>query len=147
MCLNVDSNYHPNGTVRGQAFIATQPILVYKRLTSPNHTSARAPYRGTRWVFGVTQKVRNFTYCPVDQYCVNAGLHAFFHQTAKRISYGGGVFPAVIPAGARFFIGLNGEIVSTELTVYRNQTHLFKSLGIKEFGAPIHRNTLTKRSR
>ena len=40
MCLYVNLKYHPNGTSKGQAFIATQPILVYKRLTSTNHHGA-----------------------------------------------------------------------------------------------------------
>lgn len=146
MCLDIDVRYHPNYGKKGQAFVAQQPILVYKRLNNPTKTGGKAPYQGTPWEFGVEKRVRNFTYgWSSRRTSVEAGLHAFFNKDANRCY--GDVFPAVIPVGARFFIGTDGEIVSTALTVYRTQKDMLAAFGADKIGPAIRRHTLTKRAR
>jgi hypothetical protein len=146
MCLDIDVRYHPKYGKKGQAFIAQRPILVYKRLTSLTNTGGTAPYQGTPWEFGVEKRVRNFTYgWSSRRTSVEAGLHAFFTKEATRCY--GNVFPAVIPVGARFFIGKDGEIVSTALTVYRTEQEILTAFGVDKLGPAIRRHTLTKRAR
>lgn len=146
MCLHIDVRYHPNYGKKGQAFVAQQPILVYKRLNNPTGLGGTSPYYGTLWEFGVEQRVSNFTYgWSSRQQRVEAGLHAFFTKNADRCY--GDVFPAVIPVGARFFIGKDGEIVSTALTVYRTEKDMLAAFGVTKVGPAISRHTLTKRAR
>ncbi|BBA65221.1 predicted ORF [Xanthomonas phage XacN1] len=145
MCLDIDVRYHPNYGKKGSAFIAQQPILVYKRLNCADKTGGKAPYQGTRWDFGVEQRVPRFGYWGQNRREIDVGLHAFFTKDANRCY--GDVFPAVIPAGARFFLGTNGEVVSTALTVYRTQKEMLAAFGAKAVGPAIKRHTLTKRAR
>ena len=145
MCLDINVSYHPNYGKKCQAFVAQQPILVYKRLNNPTKTGGMAPYQGTRWDFGVEKRVRNFTYWGSQRQSVKEGLHSFFTKNAGRCY--GDVFPAVIPVGARFFIGTNGEIVSTALTVYRTEKEMLAAYGADKLGPAIKRHTLTKRAR
>lgn len=147
MCLNIDVCYHPNYGKKGQAFIAKQPILVYKRLSSSDNKGGRAPYMGTKWVFGVEKRVPYFTYDVWGgiRLGVEAGLHAFWRKDAERLrSHKSDAFPAVIPVGAKFFIGERGEIVSTALTVYRTEEDMLRAFNAKKVGTPIPRSTLTR---
>ncbi len=145
MCLDIDVRYHPNYGKKGQAFVAQQPILVYKRLDNPDKTGGFAPYQRTRWNFGVTMRVKAFSYWGSQRNSIEAGLHSFHTKNANRCY--GSVFPAVIPVGARFFLGTNGEVVSTALTVYRTQKEMLAAFGADKIGPAIRRHTLTKRAR
>lgn len=145
MCLDIDVRYHPNYGKKGSAFIAQQPILVYKRLNNPTKTGGVAPYKGTRWDFGVEQRVPRFGYWTAQRRTIDVGLHAFFTKDAIRCY--GDVFPAVIPVGAHFFLGTDGEVVSTALTVYRTEKDMLAAFGAKAVGPAIRRHTLTKRAR
>lgn len=146
MCLHIDVRYHPNYGKKGQAFVAQKPILVYKWLRYADKTGGIAPYQGTRWYFGVEKRISNFTYgWSSRRTVVNAGLHAFFTKDAIRCY--GKVFPAVIPVGAHFFIGKDGEIVSNALTVYRTEKKMLDAFGVDKLGPTIHRHKLTKRAR
>lgn len=145
MCLDIDVRYHPNYGKKGSAFIAQQPILVYKRLNNPTKTGGVAPYKGTRWDFGVEQRVPRFGYWTAQRRTIDVGLHAFFTKDASRCY--GDVFPAVIPVGAHFFLGTDGEVVSTALTVYRTEKDMLAAFGAKAVGPAIRRHTLTKRAR
>lgn len=150
MCLDIDVRYHPKYGAKGQAFIAQQPILVFKRLKHATDTGGMSPYQGTDWEFGVEKRVRNFSYGKSSYgksltSSVYAGLHAFFTMDAYRCM--GNVFPAVIPVGARFFIGKHGEIVSTAMTVYRTEQDMLAAFGVDKLAPAIHRHKLTKRAR
>ncbi|QDJ96251.1 hypothetical protein Xoosp13_64 [Xanthomonas phage Xoo-sp13] len=71
---------------------------------------------------------------------VEAGLHAFFSKNPKRITgHGVSLYPAVIPVGAQYWIGENGEIVSSKLTVYRNDEECLAAFNAKKYGKPIRR--------
>jgi hypothetical protein len=148
MCLNIDVNHHPKYGSRGQAFVAKQPILVYKRLSSADDKGGHAPYMGTRWLFGVEKRVPYFTYdgfTSSPRRYVEAGLHAFWHKDARRLrNFRNQAFPAVIPVGAKFFIGEGNEIVSTALTVYRTEEDMLRAFNAKKVGTPIPRDTLTR---
>jgi hypothetical protein len=144
MCLDIDPSYHPNYGKNKSAFIAEQPILVYKRLINCDNTHGYSPYQQVRWDFGVEMRVPRFTY--VDDSCMEVaqGLHAFFTKNAERSRYHT-LYPAVIPVGARFYIGTNGEIVATAMTVYKTTEDMLKAFGANKIGAPIPRHTLKKR--
>lgn len=138
MCLTIDTNYHVRGRKSG-ALVAKGPILVYKRLSHSDSTGGNAPYMGTRWTFG-TKKTARFSYEGAN-YSVEAGLHAFYRKDSGRARYSQNeLFPAVIPEGAKFYLAADGEIVSTELTVYRNDAECLAAFGVEAFGAPVSRD-------
>ncbi len=147
MCLVIDSKYHPRGG-HTPAFVADRPIVVYKRLINVDSNSGVSPYQHVRWHFGKVMTVPNFSYdCWSDRWDVEQGLHAFFKKDAPRArnpQYT--LYPAVIPVGARFYLGQDGEIVSTALTVYLNEAELLAAHGAAAMGEPVPRSSL-KRSK
>lgn len=152
MCLKFDRNFHPIET-KLQAFMAYSPILVYKRLVkSQKPNVAYSPYYNAAWTFGV-QKKSKFTFIRNDNNAllngVNWGLHAFITtdtEIAPRayVSPGQKIYPAIIPVGARFYLGIDGEIVSDIMTVYKNKRQLLAAFGVKEYGSGITRNSLNR---
>ena len=146
MCLYVADKIHPNRR-SGIPLVAKQPILVWKRLDNCNDTHGYSPYRGTRWDYGKEKTVHRFTYAGGGRQTgygvVEAGLHAYTSVTAIRIPSGGNIYPAVIPVGARFWLGYHDEIVSDKMTVYRTVPDLFTALGITKFAKPIRKADLT----
>ena len=146
MCLYVVDAFHPNRRSR-IPLVAKQPILVWKQLDNCNDTHGYSPYRGTRWDYGKEKTVHRFTYGGGarrrDYRLVEGGLHAFTSVTAIRIPSGGNICPAVIPVGARFWLGCYDEIVSDKMTVYRTVPDLFTALGITKFAKPIRKADLT----
>lgn len=149
MCLYVDYTFHSNLS-SGIPLVAKQPILVWKRLNPCNRNHGYSPYMGTRWDYGKEKTVHRFTYGGGarrrDYRVVEGGLHAFTSRNAKRASYGGDdiIYPAVIPVGARFWLGYHDEIVSDKMTVYRTEKDLFTALGITGYANPIRKADLSK---
>jgi hypothetical protein len=142
MCLDIDKRYHPKYG-KGKSFVADRPLLVYKRLLSNGQgVGGLSPYMKTQWYFGVTKTVPRFGFDgDTQKTAIEAGLHAFFTKNASRAghTYNGTLFPAVIPVGARFFIGTDGEIAATAMTVYRNEAELLKAHGVTKMGDPVPR--------
>jgi hypothetical protein len=134
MCLSIDVKYHS----KKKPHVAKQPILVWKWLKVLNNNYGRSPYMYTLWRFG-TEYTAKFSYDNYDN--VEAGLHAFFTKDAHRIRWNDYaiLYPAVIPVGAKYWIGTDGEIVSTALTVYRTEQDCLKAFNATEFAKPIPR--------
>ena len=119
MCLYVDERYHTTLEPKTAKF----PILVYKALEySDYYMGYISPYMEIEYEFGEL----NTSHLIFDDEndSVEDGLHACTTKESAenhcyRLSYGE-IFPAIIPVGAKFFIGEKNEIVSTGLIVYKN---------------------------
>lgn len=134
MCLHIDSNHHI-GIKKVKARVAGYDMLVYKVLRRRSG-KLLAPYRRTRWFIGkpmvadMLVSVKNDEPYATDREDfetdpIHVGVHAMLTpdgaaRLARQIAFNqNGVYPAVIPAGARFWIGRRGDIVATEMTVYK----------------------------
>lgn len=142
MCLHVNKNVHPGRKRR----IATRPLVVHKDLISrwsdrwPN-TEWVSPYhrhtQNSTWRIGVANK-ETLTKgghllggCPT----IYKGLHSALPRR-KRLGYTKRLW-AVIPAGARFYVGLNKDIVSDQLIVFDTKKAMLSYLGVKSLAPPI----------
>ena len=155
MCLYVDADRHGRkGGKANKAFrrprTVTSPILVYKVLKYVNSCEyAISPYRNFHWFFG-KERTAKFGH-DVDNYydghSIDEGLHAFRNmQNAnllKSSGYGRRVYYAVIPVGAKVYMGDNDDIVSTKMTVYASLSDLQAVHG-KVSTTPIDYRKLTK---
>lgn len=139
MCLHIDEQFHPNR----KAFIADRPLLVYKVLHKTMNTS---PCRYKRYEFGVSNKVPHFSYDYDGD--VEQGLHAYTSLHAAQCSYWKTysnrtiVRPAIIPAGARVWLGYSDEICATELIVYRNGKELRDAYGVSKYALPMTKSQI-----
>ncbi len=121
MCLIIDFKFAKRQGIAYAPHIATRPILVWKML-EPSfawHNEWVSPYRLMPYAFGKEHESElKIPSCP---YSIREGLHAFWHKETAldRVYSDREIFPAIIPIGAEFFIGTNGEIVSNKLTVYK----------------------------
>lgn len=120
MCFSVSST-HPTPQ------IAKTHLLVWKILTS----RYAAPYQGTQYYPGeLNTELRLFvTKDPYQD--IFEGYHAYISRAvAKQRLYSnwpGGyvVCPAIIPKGSTYYINpAHGEIVASNLVVFRNIPHL-----------------------
>lgn len=156
MCLYIDHSLHPKNT-RSRSphygvFTAAKDILVWKSLKNANTRAGYAPYRDTPYVFGEMKTVKLEAYFDDmnGRGWVNLGLHACTTPTARatkfcRIYYDAKVYPAVVPKGAKFYLGRNNEIVSDKLTVYADRKELLKAYGATRYGDPVKKSSYRKR--
>lgn len=132
---------------RLEVLTLTRPIIVFKGLRPYKSwrgnmcrvTTLTSPYKGTQYSFGQTKTANGMAKCIPECDSIFVGLHAlrtkknfrtYFNtfglntiDDRSNFTYQNGViyaFPAVIPAGAKVWIGDNGDIVATELTVYED---------------------------
>ena len=148
MCLTISNTVHEPvkneaGFYRYHATTADKPIAVTKFLEKTFSGGWMTPYQYHRVTFrnGATTikptKGRPFEHtrtawrsyrgdwCPVD---VEHGIHAYYHEDAvqREIKHYAAEtwdihpFKAVIPKGAKYFIGLDGDIVSDSVKVFEN---------------------------
>lgn len=121
--------------------VADRPILVWKWLVSAGAVLA-SPWQAHPYTFGETKKatmgrVRHHYLSSHEQGCVKSetieeGLHGYYeeniaiYKTRKFESSGGinKVYPAVIPAGTKYRIGMKGEFVAEALVVYKDMEDL-----------------------
>lgn len=155
MCLYVDSDRHcRKGGKTRRAFrrprTVTSPILVYKVLKRVGGSEyAISPYRNFRWIFGKehTAKFSHDLDNYYDEHNIDEGLHAFRNRQKandlKSCGYGRRVYYAVIPVGAKVYMGCNDDIVSTKMTVYASLDDLQAVHG-KVSTTPIDYRKLTK---
>ncbi len=155
MCLYVDSDRHPRkGDKNRRAYrrprTVTSPILVYKVLKHENNTEyAISPYRKFRWMFGVehTAKFSHDVDNYYDEHTIDAGLHAYRNMQKandlKSCGHGRRVYYAVIPVGAKVYMGCNDEIVATRMTVYASMAQL-KAVHGDVSETPVDYKKLTK---
>lgn len=110
MCLYVSYHRHPDYKPR----IAGYDMLVWKQgFILPDGFMPRFR-RLTRYTLGkrASASMRR------DYITVGAGLHAYIKRKSDLAELV--CLPAIIPKGARFYFGNNGDIVANQLTVYRN---------------------------
>lgn len=132
---------------RLEVLTLTRPIIVFKGLRVYKSwrgnkfrvTTLTSPYKGTQYRFGQTKTANGMSKRIAECDSIFVGLHAlrtkknfrtYFNTCGlntiddrSNVTYlNGGIypFPAVIPAGAKVWIGDNGDIVATELTVYED---------------------------
>ena len=104
--------------------IAEEDLKVYKILKKPMFGITKTPImKKVLWFRRgmIQQKSKlGLGYFPLCRY-VNEGIHSFVSSTPK-ITHGEETFIAVIPKGSKLYIGRNGDAVSTELIVFRNDS-------------------------
>lgn len=153
MCLYVDPDRHARkgGKTRRayrRARTVTSPILVYKVLKRVGGSDyAISPFRNFRWLFGKEHTAKFSHDYYYDEHNIDQGLHAFRNiekaNVLKYCGYGRRVYYAVIPVGAKVYMGSNDDIVSTKMTVYASLGDLQAVHG-KVSTTPIDYRKLTK---
>lgn len=141
---------------RLEVLTLTRPIIVFKGLRAYKSwrgnmfrvTTLTSPYKGTQYSFGQTKTANGMAKCIAECDSISVGLHAlrtkknfrtYFNtfglntiDDRSNFTYRNGeiyAFPAVIPAGAKVWIGDNGDIVATELTVYEDLKSIHEVYG------------------
>ena len=74
-------------------------------------------------------KVKNFTYNKSsNNKRVEEGIHSYYNKSAAQKLEKDGIEKhyAIIPKGAKYYIGNNGDVVSTELIVFETEEHYKK---------------------
>lgn len=147
MCLYIDSKYHSvdkRGGIKRRR--ATQDILVYKVLKPVADNYGKSPYQEMIWIFGQENKAVMKVY---DGCIVEEGLHSCLTRASasehnpsydKRVTY-----PAIIPKGSLLIYGIDDEVVSNRLIVYRDTAQLVKARGA--IGPAIARGTIANFSK
>lgn len=145
MCLTIDTKLHPViiGTRHYRPRVAEKPILVWKRLvpaycktvdaTYYGNAIGFAPYRNIPYFSGkLLHADFTFSHSPRDDmfHYVEAGLHSMKHKWCCDDEK---VVPAIIPAGAEFYVSNDVdhvELASTSLIAYRDMRALKKVHGV-----------------
>ena len=140
MCLSVNLDFHKVKDNKPIALVAKQSILVYKVLEVKNK-HYRTPYmlkginfddeygmffyKTTRFSINRTHYSYYYTQYHYD---VSKGIHSYFvFDKAKHTNdflQGLGVSNihyAIIPKGSKFYIGIDSDIVSSNLVVFENE--------------------------
>lgn len=132
-------------------FIATQPLIVKKRVDSTRNSMGTeflsSPYQGAKIVLGqlLTTKMTANGSRYSNNTTVEQGFHAYLYNADRkdwkcrlRLNRKGMVtIYGVIPAGAKYYIGSNKEVVTESITYYRNLPSLRKAFNVKKFGEPV----------
>ena len=132
--------------------VSVRPILVWKRLEKKEYWEAHpdncigvSPYRGTPYYNGEL-KTAKFSFDDDGLYgshnFVEAGLHA---MRTKAPRYGETIHPSIIPVGAEFYISDDGEVVATQLIVFKDMNELKKVYGKPDKGSKPEAVTQLKR--
>ena len=142
MCLSVNLNFHKVKNGKPIALVAKQSILVYKMLEIKNN-HYRTPYMSKAVNFDdeygmFFYKTTRFSIDRVrffDQgreyreYLVARGIHSYFdfdkakHTSDFLLTLGASnIHYAIIPKGSKFYIGAEGDIASSNLVVFENET-------------------------
>ena len=143
MCLSVNLDFHKVKNDKPIALVAKQSILVYKILEVKNN-HYRTPYmnkavnfddeygmffyKTTR--FGID---RVFLYTQKYEYLVARGIHSYIDlakanynkdwiQDCCCLNAIANIHYAIIPKGSKFYIGAEGDIASSNLVVFENET-------------------------
>ena len=142
MCLFVNSGFHKVKNNKPIALVAKQSILVYKVLEVEGkhyHTPFEYMainfddeygmffYKTTRFSIDVHNKYTYFVSKGIHSYIdfdeanyTNARMKHLYYSNAN-IHY------AIIPKGSKIYIGLDGDIVSSNLVVFKNKTKYNKN--------------------
>ncbi len=125
---NRDEDIELHGNTRYyRPIIAEEDLKVYKLLKKPMFGITKTPYmRKVLWFRKgmIRQKSKlGLGYFPGHRY-IYEGIHSFvdFSPSYKITPPDEEVFIAVIPKGSKLYIGQDGDAVSTELIVFRNDS-------------------------
>lgn len=134
MCLKINNTFHK----KSKSLKAKQSILVYKVLEKDNVSKNKycTPYKKMAINFNEydgmffyknTRMVRS-----ENEYFILNGIHSYFDDMiAKRevqiFKHWYTMHYAVIPKGSKFYIGNDGDIVSTNLVVFRTKKDYLKN--------------------
>jgi hypothetical protein len=153
MCLHIDVRNHVAGPTDKSADVnksfkvAPRPILVHKVLVHTTAKTGRSPYFQFRYNFGklyksAIGKALQGSYS--KGWNIGKGLHSFYKKTAPRANNfsQNNIYPAIIPAGAKFFMGSGDEIVSDQLIVYKTMQDLEAVHGKVDYRNPIRSITV-----
>ena len=166
MCLSINTRIHKVNRSAGNPtvhpVITDQPLQVWKRLI-PEWLGDKyySPYRRDTYVLGakknapkgylgvgsVREPLGSFDRKYRTRWTVEHGIHAYFapdRAHARRYASFCGdyeIFPAVIPAGSKIFIGKNHDVVSTALIVYKDMETLLAGYQPGE-AKPVDSNSL-----
>lgn len=141
MCLtlNIHEHGHPLPDTLPLPRISCGPLLVWKALEYAKDIGKYvSPYYNKHtWEFGMPHTAEfEFSRGAFNKHIdIDSGLHSF--RTRKRATHElrdwgdtHFVFPAIIPTGTPFYIGIDLDIVSAELIVYEDMDALY--LDVKE---------------
>lgn len=106
--------------------VAEEDLKVYKLLEKPIFGITQTPHKKKVlwfWRGMIKQKSKlGLGYFPWYRY-VYEGIHSFVNPLpSHKITHGEETFIAVIPKGSKLYIGQDGDAVSTELIVFRNDS-------------------------
>jgi hypothetical protein len=140
MCLYVSkTRMNINGNARqAHAYVSNRPLVVLKRLINVLSDVGYTPYQRTPMRFGVRNDITNRKGFDIYNYQYNddtteingGGFHAVMYDaTSGTCSWMMSEsrkewYPAIIPAGTKFFIGVSKDVVARSLIVYRNMRDL-----------------------
>lgn len=152
MCLIISKYIHPKSGKFGQinCLVAQEDILVYKCLDCTDGEYC-TPYREMPITFNkgkyAYKKVgmREHFYCGSGETTsVDFGIHSFGTKGAAietckmfHVQSGTSMHYAIIPKGSNFYIGIDEDVVSNNLIVYREKRTFDKyykgTIDIKEY--------------
>jgi hypothetical protein len=133
MCLTIKDTFHK----KGKPLVAERSILVYKMLEryagKKYNNQYHTPYMGTPINFcdeGDNMYFYKATRLQKDSIYISKGIHSFSDKKTaidevnmynEGSLYRMSMHYAVIPKGSKFFIGSDGDIVSTNLVVFKRK--------------------------
>ena len=131
MCLITSKFYHKKDKDNCvECFVAQEDILVYKCLDYKDGLY-RTPFQHMPIIFTKGKYVYKEAYMDKYAYCgedVSVGIHAYGTKAAAiatsksfHSSSGTSMRYAVIPKGSDFYIGIDEDVVSNNLVVYREK--------------------------
>lgn len=150
MCLITSEFYHKKDKNHNvKCLIAQEDILVYKCLDCIDGEYC-TPFQYMPIMFTKGKYVYNKTDMQDTQECewkgesIGVGIHAYITMSiaislsrAYHINYGTSMHYAVIPKGSKFYIGIDEDIVSNNLIVYRDKRcfdrHYPNIIGVAEY--------------
>jgi len=146
MCLYISTKFHHSVNEEYRAKkVGKNPLLVWKLLEYNEDIRGYAtPYQYLPITFKNGMKVVNGVgFSPVVKKpytAVNEGVHAYrtkdrainatIEALANRWEFVR--FPAIIPSGERYFIGKDGDIVASQMIIFKSTVSLNKYLNGKE---------------
>lgn len=129
MCLIVNDRIHPRLGFIHRARVAAYDILCWKVMHDDGYGW---PHLKRSWVTPFRAFLMRFGeryYAPMEVCSRDGSISKGFHASRKKTSAkslaerlnpdSNQVFPAIIPAGTPFFIGLHGDIVADSMIVYK----------------------------
>lgn len=127
MCLHIFPKLHPKNKVR----VAERDIVVYKVLEAASSRTAISPYMEHVWWFGKACFADMIVVKQYYGYIIEEGLHACttIKSAHTHLWTKCAVYPAVIPKGSEMYFGMDDEVVSNALIVYKNLSDLEKVHG------------------